>query len=81
MKCEEMLAVLNEYVDGTVDPKVCTEFERHLADCHPCQIVVDTIRKTITLYREGNQHALPSMFQQRLHAALRQRWREAHPSH
>jgi anti-sigma factor RsiW len=78
MKCEELLALLNEYVDGTVDPAMCEEFEKHMAGCNPCQIVVDNIRKTIKLYKEGKPYDLPARFQQRLHAALRQRWKETH---
>lgn len=78
MKCDELLAMLNEYVDGTVDPAVCEEFERHMAGCNPCQVVVDNIRKTITLYKEGKPYELPQPFRERLHAALRQRWNEAH---
>ena len=76
MKCEELLAMLNEYVDGTVDPSLCEEFEKHMAGCNPCQVVVDNIRKTITLYKEGEPYELPVEFRQRLHAALRQRWIE-----
>lgn len=80
MKCEDLLALLNEYVDGAVDPAVCTEFERHLAACNPCQVVVDNIRKTITLYKEGKPYELPVEFRERLHDSLRQRWRETHES-
>jgi anti-sigma factor RsiW len=79
MKCEDMLAQLNEYVDGTIDPAVCAEFEKHMAGCNPCQIVVDNIRQTITLYKNGQPVELPAQFRERLHAALRQRWRETHP--
>jgi anti-sigma factor RsiW len=79
MKCGELLAVLNEYVDGTVDPAICEEFEKHMAGCNPCQVVVDNIRQTITLYREGQPYELPVQFRQRLHSALRQRWKPAHP--
>jgi anti-sigma factor RsiW len=79
MKCEELLALLNEYVDGEIDPGVCVEFEKHLAGCNPCQIVVDNIRKTITLYKAGQPYELPAEFRDRLHAALRQRWRETGP--
>ena len=25
-----MLAMLNEYVDGTIDPAICDEFEEHI---------------------------------------------------
>lgn len=78
MKCEELLAMLNEYVDGTVDPAVCEEFEKHMAGCNPCQIVVDNIRKTITLYKEGRVYEMPTACRERLHALLRQRWKETH---
>ena len=78
MKCEEMLAQLNEYVDGTIDPAICAEFEQHMAGCNPCQVVVDNIRQTITLYRNGQPYELPVKFQARLHEALRARWREKH---
>jgi hypothetical protein len=78
MKCEELLALLNEYVDGTVDPSICREFEQHMAGCNPCQVVVDNIRKTITLYRAGQPYELPAHFRERLHSALRERWKELH---
>jgi len=79
MKCEELLAILNEYVDGTVDPAICEEFEKHLAGCNPCQVVVDNIRKTITLYKNGEPYDLPLEFRQRLHDFLRERFKQAHP--
>jgi len=78
MKCEDMLALLNEYVDGEIDPAICAEFEKHMAGCNPCQVVVDNIRQTITLYKNGQPYALPVQFQDRLHSALRQRWRTTH---
>ena len=79
MNCAELLAALNEYVEGTVDPAICAKFEKHMAGCNPCQVVVDNIRQTITLYQEGKPCALPAEFRRRLHAALRQRWKETHP--
>ena len=78
MKCEELLSILNEYVDGTVDPGICKEFEAHMAGCNPCQIVVDNIRKTITLYKQGKPYELPADFRDRLHNALRQHWVDTH---
>jgi hypothetical protein len=78
MKCAELLAALNEYVEGTVDPAICEEFEKHMAGCNPCQVVVDNIRQTITLYKEGKPYTLPAEFRHRLHSALRQRWSETH---
>ena len=80
MKCEELLKMLNEYVDGTVDPAVCAEFEKHMAGCNPCQVVVDNIRQTITLYKNGEPYELPVAFQTKLHAELRERWKKLHPA-
>ena len=78
MKCEELLTMLNEYVDGTVDPAICEEFERHMAGCNPCQVVVDNVRQTITLYRNGQPCELPLRFRERLHKALQERWKQTH---
>ncbi len=78
MKCAELLAALNEDVEGTVDPAICAKFEKHLAGCNPCQVVVDNIRQTITLYKEGKPYELPAGFHQRLHSMLGQRWQETH---
>ena len=80
MKCEELLKMLNEYVDGTVDPAICEEFEKHMEGCNPCQVVVDNIRKTITLYKAGEPYELPLLFRTRLRDALRDRWKDKHPA-
>jgi anti-sigma factor RsiW len=79
MKCEELLKQLNQYVDGTVDPAICEEFEKHMAGCNTCQVVVDNIRKTITLYKNGQQCELPMEFRFKLHSALHEKWKEKHP--
>jgi hypothetical protein len=78
MKCEEMLALLNEYVDGTINSSICDEFEKHMAGCNPCQIVVDNIRQTITLYKNGQPVELPAECRDRLHAVLRDQWKQRH---
>ncbi len=80
MKCDELLAVLNEYVDGALEPGVCSEFEAHLAGCNPCQIVVDNIRRTIALYRDGEPYPMPPEFQRRLHERLKECWKTRFPS-
>jgi len=76
MKCDELLKALNEYVDGNIDPAICDQFEEHLAGCNPCQVVVDNIRKSITLYKAGEPYPMPLEFHDRLRETLRARWRE-----
>ena len=76
MKCDEMLKVLNEYVDGEIDPALCKELEKHLHGCDRCRIVVDGLRKTISLYRDEEVYELPADFKTRLHEALKDKWRK-----
>lgn len=75
MKCEELLAALNQYVDGELDPVICEPFQEHLQGCNPCQIVVDNIRQTIKLYRAEEQFELPDTLHDRLSKALREQWK------
>jgi anti-sigma factor RsiW len=79
IRCEEMLAALNDYVDGEMDPAICEAFRRHLSGCNPCQIVVDNIRRTITLYKAGRQVDLPAELHAQLCRALRARWEARFP--
>lgn len=80
MNCDELLNALNEYVDGTIEPGVCQQLVQHLTGCNPCQVVVDNIRQTIRLYRNGEPYELPVDLHQRLHQNLRARWAQVHRS-
>lgn len=80
MRCDELLKILNEYVDGEIDPAICRELETHLADCDPCRVVVDNMRQTIRLYRNEQELELPAAFRHRLHQALRDKWQQRHGS-
>lgn len=80
MECEELLKALNDYVDGQIDPALCERFEQHLAGCNPCQVVVDNIRKTISLYRSGQPYELPLEFRRKLHENLATKWKTHFPA-
>ena len=58
--CAELKAQLSDYIDGDLDAGVCAELERHLAGCENCRIVVDTLHKTILLYRSYSPPAMPT---------------------
>ncbi|HOP76049.1 MAG: zf-HC2 domain-containing protein [Thermogutta sp.] len=76
MKCDELLAALNAYIDGEIDPQVCAELSRHLEGCNPCRVVIDTLRKTITLYKGEVPYELPPEVHARLHECLKKKWQE-----
>jgi predicted anti-sigma-YlaC factor YlaD len=79
MKCHELLAALNEYVDGDRQSSLCEALQEHLAHCDQCQIVVDNIRQTIILYRAGRAVPLPAQLHERLCEVLRRRWTKFRP--
>ena len=74
MDCDDLLKQLNEYVDGNLAPGVCDEFRAHLKDCNPCQVVVDNVRNTIRLYRDGQEVPLPEECRLKLHHLLKARF-------
>lgn len=80
MTCEELLQIMNEYVDGEIDLAFCKEFADHLAGCDPCQVVVDNICKTITLYKAGQPYEMPAEFTRMLRQKLRERWKAKFPT-
>ncbi|NWG34785.1 MAG: zf-HC2 domain-containing protein [Chloroflexi bacterium] len=47
--CEELLGSLSAYIDGDLDPQLCQELEKHLAECDNCRIVLNTTKRTIDL--------------------------------
>ncbi len=68
--CRDHLGELSEYLEGDLAPELCAEIERHLADCGDCRIVVDTLRKTIMLYRAYGHAEVPADAKARLVAVL-----------
>jgi anti-sigma factor RsiW len=68
--CEEMLGVLSDFVDGELDPELCAEISKHMAECGNCQVVVDSLTKTIMLYRNLGHQPLPDDAKTRLYKVL-----------
>ncbi len=65
--CHQLIETISDYVDGELDPQLCVELERHLSECDNCQIVVNTLRKTIELYKDPSPgDALPDEVRLRL---------------
>ena len=78
MDCEKMLLMLNEYVDGDINPEVCEQFRHHLQGCNPCRIVVDNIRNCILIYKGTEVYELPVDFRSKLRDSIRRHWVACH---
>ncbi len=64
--CKALKAQLSEFIDGELDDALCQEIERHMESCDNCRIVVDSLRKTILLYRDAPQETVPPEVHARL---------------
>jgi len=72
--CPDYINDLNDYLDGAIDKELCAEIEAHIGQCKNCRIMVDSMRQTVTLCREGISEQLPEKLSSRLNDLLRQRW-------
>lgn len=52
MTCTEFLAKMTDYFDGEVDETLLAEIRAHLESCEHCEILVNTTRQTIQVYRD-----------------------------
>ena len=68
--CQHLLGDLSDYLDSEVSAELCAEIEEHMDGCDNCQVVIDTLRKTIVLYRGMPQPNMPDGVRQRLYKAL-----------
>ena len=64
--CAQLQAQLPDYLDGEARAEICRAIEEHLASCDDCRVMVDTMKKTITLYRNAPREDVP----QDVHARL-----------
>ena len=70
MTCTEFLSKLDDYFDGNVDADVLAEVRAHVKKCSHCEVVLDSTRKTISIYRENEVYEFPDELRERLHAAI-----------
>lgn len=68
--CREIKDKLSAYLDGELESALCAEIEQHLSGCDNCRVVVDTLNKTILLYRNYGQVSVPTETHERLTRVL-----------
>lgn len=65
MTCTEFLAQMTDYFDGQVEPELLSEIQSHLCECHHCEILVDTTRQTIHVYKNHQVYDLTDEVRER----------------
>jgi predicted anti-sigma-YlaC factor YlaD len=68
--CRRYLDTLSDYFDGELSEELCKEIETHMQTCENCRIVVNTLSKTLMLYRRLPSPELPNDVKERLYKVL-----------
>jgi len=67
MRCKEAYLFICDNLDQPVDSPECREIRRHIADCPDCQSYLDSLKKTVSLYRSmPSPKHVPTSVHQRL---------------
>lgn len=72
--CEDVVAVLQEYFEGSLEPRLAKIVARHLDDCPDCEAFARTYATVVRLTGELPVDEVPSEVQIRVRRALRERF-------
>ena len=73
MTCTDFLSKLTDYFDGKISPELLEEVRAHTASCSHCEVVLDTTKQTIEIYRDHELYDFPPTLRDRLHTAIMSR--------
>ena len=57
--CQDVQAELSNYLDEDLSPDLRQALEAHLATCHTCQVLIDSMRKTLCIVSDKGSVELP----------------------
>jgi anti-sigma factor RsiW len=57
--CQELVELVTDYLEGTLDADMRVRFERHLAACAGCREYLDQMRLTIRAAGRLSEDSLP----------------------
>lgn len=74
LTCKEIVDLLADYLDGTLDAEMARALQRHLAGCLDCTAFLQTYKDTTHLLRQVDREAdIPGELRDRLKDFLRSR--------
>lgn len=71
--CKQLLNELTDYLDGSIEAEVRVQLEAHIAKCPNCWVELDTMKKTIQVFKGMEPYPLPEDVKSRLMKALQKR--------
>ena len=73
MRCEDLVSVIIDYLEGEMKPEFRAEFERHIGDCSSCLAFLETYKKTKELTSQIGCSEIPPEVKNRIKAFLKQK--------
>jgi predicted anti-sigma-YlaC factor YlaD len=70
MKCKGVYHYICENLDADVNSPKCREIKRHLDSCPDCSAYLDSLKKTILLYKRQSGPSVPMQTHRHLHKAI-----------
>ena len=72
IECKHVWTHISGYLDGTLDPDVLAQVQKHLDHCELCSAILDSTRNIVVLTADERVFELPIGFSERLHQRLAQ---------
>ena len=72
--CEEVFALLSDYLNLELPPEACAEIESHMAGCDPCVEFAESLRKTVDLCRRYQPSEMPAPLTGQARVELEAAW-------
>jgi hypothetical protein len=77
MTCSEFLALLDDVLADKLPKDVREDLERHLYRCGNCEVILNTTRKTIEVYRCNELYEMPEELRTRLHESIMKKCKDS----
>ncbi len=74
MKCTDVYLFICDNLDQKLDSPQCREIKRHLESCPDCSAYLDSVKKTVQLYRNVTIPHVPSAIHKKLLKTIDLEW-------
>ena len=78
MNCKELVYLLGDYLDGSMDEYLRRDLDDHIALCDSCTNFLNTYDKTRSICRQVQLDEIPEEFRERLKSFVINKAREHH---